>query len=79
MLLTKRDRMPGGRSEGLYGTSVALMAEDCWGAAIERFSLITFWCKYESFEPVFPHFGGRGSRPNVTFSLDTATVGPVQA
>jgi hypothetical protein len=36
MLLTKRERMLGERSVGLYGTSVALVADDCWGAPVER-------------------------------------------
>jgi hypothetical protein len=30
-----------GRSAGLYGNSVALVVDDCWGAAIERDSLIS--------------------------------------
>jgi len=41
MLLTKRDRMPSGRRAGLNGSSAALVAEDCCGAAIESTSLIS--------------------------------------
>ncbi len=41
MLLTKRERMPGERTVGLYGTSVAIVADDFWGVPVERASLIT--------------------------------------
>ena len=35
MLLTKRERMPGGSTAGLYGTaSGAFVAVDCWPRAL---------------------------------------------